>query len=201
MDIDGLQPEAQARITIDEKLKLAGWKVQTWPKVNLGESQGEIGRCAIWNKEIKDAVHQNHLIRSRPILALSKYVAQWLNSPAGMHIMSTIAATTSGLYTLSVSKISKIPVPIPSVFEQSVIANEIDAEFDVIDRQIEATALGLKQVEAQPKNILKSAFSGQLVLQNPNDDPTYVLLEKIQKEREALAKTAKSRSKRQLKKS
>ncbi|XQW84937.1 hypothetical protein ACOYR1_17720 [Thalassotalea piscium] len=40
MDIDGLQPEAQARITIDEKLKLTGWKVQTWPNTNLGEGVG-----------------------------------------------------------------------------------------------------------------------------------------------------------------
>lgn len=40
MDIEGLQPEAQARITIDEKLKLAGWKVQTWPNTNLGEGIG-----------------------------------------------------------------------------------------------------------------------------------------------------------------
>ncbi|TEW52650.1 type I restriction endonuclease subunit R [Psychromonas algicola] len=40
MDIEGLQPEAQARITIDEKLKLAGWKIQTWPNTNLSEGVG-----------------------------------------------------------------------------------------------------------------------------------------------------------------
>ncbi|WP_186590822.1 restriction endonuclease subunit S [Vibrio cholerae] len=156
-------------------------------------SKSEIGRCAIWNNEIENAVHQNHLIRTRPVLALSKYVALWLNSPAGMDIMSTLAATTSGLYTLSVSKISKIPVPIPSLCEQKAIADKIDMEFDAIDRQIEATALGLKQSEAQRKNILKSAFSGQLVPQDPNDEPASVLLEKIKQEREALAQIPKPR--------
>lgn len=156
-------------------------------------SKSEIGRCAIWNNEIENAVHQNHLIRTRPVLALSKYVALWLNSPAGMDIMSTLAATTSGLYTLSVSKISKIPVPIPSLCEQQAIADKIDMEFDAIDRQIEATALGLKQSEAQRKNILKSAFSGQLVPQDPNDEPASVLLEKIKQEREALAQMPKPR--------
>ncbi|AVI64607.1 restriction endonuclease subunit S [Shewanella sp. WE21] len=163
-------------------------------------SKSEIGRCAIWNNEIENAVHQNHLIRTRPILALSKYVALWLNSPAGMDIMSTLAATTSGLYTLSVSKISKIPVPIPSLSEQKVVADKIDSEFDSIDRQIEATALGLKQSEAQRKNILKSAFSGQLVQQDPNDEPASVLLEKIKQEREALAKMPKPRKPSQPKK-
>ncbi|MEF1220797.1 hypothetical protein REH76_24020, partial [Photobacterium damselae] len=40
MKTDGLQPEAQARLLIDEKLTLAGWKVQTWPAANLGEGLG-----------------------------------------------------------------------------------------------------------------------------------------------------------------
>jgi len=44
VDIDGLKPETQARLSIDEQLKLAGWKVQTWPKVNLGESLGVVVR-------------------------------------------------------------------------------------------------------------------------------------------------------------
>jgi len=44
MDIDGLKPETQARISIDEQLKIAGWKVQTWPKVNLGEDLGVVVR-------------------------------------------------------------------------------------------------------------------------------------------------------------
>lgn len=44
MDIDGLKPETQARLSIDEQLKLAGWTVQTWPKVNLGEGLGVVVR-------------------------------------------------------------------------------------------------------------------------------------------------------------
>ncbi|MEF1283955.1 type I restriction-modification enzyme R subunit C-terminal domain-containing protein [Vibrio sp. M250220] len=40
MDIDGLKPETQARLSIDEQLKASGWKIQTWPKVNLGEGLG-----------------------------------------------------------------------------------------------------------------------------------------------------------------
>ncbi|WP_024851427.1 type I restriction endonuclease subunit R [Hydrogenovibrio kuenenii] len=44
MDIYGLKPETQARVLIDEQLNLAGWKVQTWPKVNLGEGLGVVVR-------------------------------------------------------------------------------------------------------------------------------------------------------------
>ncbi|TOM54442.1 restriction endonuclease, partial [Vibrio parahaemolyticus] len=86
---------------------------------------------------------------------------------------------------LSAGKFSKIAVPLPSLVEQGVLVAEITAELDAIDRQTEATVLGLKQAEAQRKNILKSAFSGQLVPQEPNDEPASVLLEKIKQEREA----------------
>lgn len=40
MDMKGLKPEAKARLSIDEQLKLAGWEVQTWPAANLGEGLG-----------------------------------------------------------------------------------------------------------------------------------------------------------------
>lgn len=94
---------------------------------------------------------------------------------------------------INLGYIRSIVVPLPSVIEQKAIADKIDTEFDSIDRQIEATALALKQSEAQRKNILRSAFSGLLVPQDPNDEPASVLLENIKREREALAKIPKPR--------
>ncbi|CAH1607205.1 putative Type I site-specific deoxyribonuclease [Vibrio jasicida] len=90
-------------------------------------------------------------------------------------------------------------IPLPPVIEQLAIVEYLDTELDNIKLQKTATALGLKQSEAQRKNILKSAFSGQLVPQDPNDEPASVLLEKIKQEREALAKLPKSRKPRKTK--
>jgi type I restriction enzyme S subunit len=84
--------------------------------------------------------------------------------------------------------------------EQIALIEEITNEFDAIDRQVEATILGLKQSVAQRKNILKSAFSGQLLPQNPNDEKATVLLEKIKILREELAKQVKPRRSSQTKK-
>lgn len=87
----------------------------------------------------------------------------------------------------------KEAIPLPPVIEQLVIVEYLNAELKNIKLQKTATALGLKQSEAQRKNILKSAFSGQLVPQDPNDEPASVLLEKIKRKREALAKMPKPR--------
>ena len=47
------------------------------------------------------------------------------------------------------------------------------------------TKLALKQSTAQRQNILRAAFSGQLVPQDPNDEPASMLLERIRAERAA----------------
>ncbi|HNM44236.1 MAG TPA: restriction endonuclease, partial [Plasticicumulans sp.] len=52
-------------------------------------------------------------------------------------------------------------------------------------RQEQAVELALKQTAAQRQNILRAAFSGQLVPQDPNDEPASVLLERIRAERAA----------------
>jgi len=48
------------------------------------------------------------------------------------------------------------------------------------------TNLALKQSTAQRQNILRAAFAGQLVPQDPNDEPASVLLERIRAERVAV---------------
>ncbi len=59
-------------------------------------------------------------------------------------------------------------------------------------RLIETIEKALKQSAAQRKNILKAAFSGQLVPQDPNDEPASVLLERIIAERTSHAANRKT---------
>ena len=80
-------------------------------------SPSQIGRMAIWKGEIEDCVHQNHIIRARLYSGLiPQYVESYWNSPIGASGVSKVASSTSGLYTLSVSKVSDLPVP-PGSFD------------------------------------------------------------------------------------
>ena len=145
----------------------------------------EIGRCALWDGSVENAVHQNHLIRARPILMESEFVEAWLNSLGGIERLTKLAATTSGLFTLSVGKISRIPVPLPPLEEQRVAVIVMRNALDEQSRQESAVFQSLKQAAAQRKNILKAAFAGQLVPQDPFDEPASVLLARIRAERVA----------------
>ena len=64
---------------------------------------------------------------------------------------------------------------------------------EALDRQEKSVELGLSQSAAQRKNILKAAFSGQLVPQDPADEPAGALLARIRAERAEQAKQPKSR--------
>lgn len=98
-------------------------------------SATEIGRCAVWTGAVDNCVHQNHIIRCRPLLrSLVPFVIMYLNSPAGIETMMSLSITSSGLYSLSVGKIRAVEVPIPPLAEQQRIVAKVDALMGICDR-------------------------------------------------------------------
>ena len=79
----------------------------------------------------------------------------------------------------------KTPIPLPPEAEQKNALAALDERFQAAKELELPTDLGLKQSTAQRKNILKAAFSGQLVPQDPADEPASALLARIRAAREA----------------
>ena len=147
-------------------------------------SPSEIGRMAIWNDAIQDCVHQNHIIRIRIISPLlPQFVESYWNSTTGSDAIRGVASSTSGLYTLSVAKVQRIRMPLPPAAEQRRIVAEIDRRFSNLDDMETALSHSLQRAERLRQSILKRAFEGKLVPQDPNDEPASVLLERIRAER------------------
>lgn len=126
-------------------------------------SPSEIGRSAIWEGQIENCVHQNHIIRVRPMLASSSYINTYWNSPDGTARVKQKAASTSGLYTLSVSKIAALPVPLPPLDEQKEIIMRVDAATSIITHAESEIEHSLARAARLRQAILKRAFEGRLV--------------------------------------
>lgn len=107
-----------------------------------------------------------------------KLFTYYLLSPAGQQeLFKHMKATAQP--SLSMGTIRDIDFPIPSVAEQKVILEQIESYFSIADATEKIVDDGLKQAERLRQSILKKAFEGRLVHQDPNDEPAQKLLERI----------------------
>lgn len=93
------------------------------------------------------------------------------------------ARTTAGIYKISQRDIDCFVVPIPPLCEQGEIMAEAERRLSIIagaEAEIEAN---LKRARSLRHVILKRAFEGRLILQDPNDEPALVLLDHLRADR------------------
>lgn len=96
-----------------------------------------------------------------------------------------------GVRHLHLEDIRKLPTSLPSLPEQKEIVRLLDEQFTVIEQNERELDAALKRSAALRQSILKKAFTGQLVPQDPTDEPASALLERIRGERENAAKQPK----------
>lgn len=108
----------------------------------------QLGRAALWSAEIPDCVHQNHLIRVRPAEGINpQFVALVWNSPFVTTQLKAKAWSTSGLHTLSVSKLSNIQLPVPPSVEQDQIVAVLEDHLSRLDAAIASIQLALNKAQ------------------------------------------------------
>jgi type I restriction enzyme S subunit len=160
-------------------------------------SLDQVGRVALWDDSISPCVHQNHLIKVRisSEKLLPKYLLYYLMSPKGKYEIVGKATSGAGLYTLSISKISSINVVMFNTDQQSEIVRRVESLFTLADT-VEKQYLAAKQrLDRLTQSLLAKAFRGELVPQDPNDEPAAELLKRIQAERNAQPPVKNKRAK------
>ncbi len=178
----------------------------TFGDLVLSEASGsasQVGKPAMWKGEIPNCCFQNTVIRHRlHILEYSEFYL-WLYRFFYLHGTFSKTAGGVGINHLSAGKFARIPVPLCSLAEQQEIVRLLDAQFSVIEQNEREIDDALRRSEALRQSILKKAFTGQLVPQDPTDEPASQLLEKIQSQQEAEVpqeKTAKRAAKKAVRK-
>lgn len=115
-------------------------------------------------------------------IILPEYVDFFIQA-ARMRIEAYAPATAQK--NINLETLENLVVPYCYLAEQKQILNILEERFSVIDQLDQTITTALQQAEALRQSILKKAFSGQLVPQDPNDEPASELLARIRAERDA----------------
>jgi type I restriction enzyme, S subunit len=128
----------------------------------------------------------------RPVFTeTSEFLNAVLNSPTHGQRYFEAMNYGAGRPHLSFEQLELLPVPLPPLLEQSAIARALILHLEALDDQMSTIERGLRLANAQRQNILRAAFAGRLVPQDPNDEPASVLLERIRAQRPASAAKAR----------
>jgi len=154
-----------------------------------------VGVCARFPSS-EPRLYPDKLIRTCPDLPSldSRFLEIALNTGLSRAWLETKIRTTAGQSGVSGGDVKAMPVPLCCLPEQREIVRLLDEQFTVIEQNEREIDAALKRSAALRQSILKKAFTGQLVPQDPTDEPASVLLERIREERDAAAKAQKKKA-------
>ena len=161
---------------------------------NRTNSPELVGKSAIYKSQ-RPAVFAGYLIRVNHIRTVinSQYLNLFLNSYVARQHGNEVKTDGVNQSNINGTKLSNYPFPYCSIEEQREIARVLERTFSLLDETEVSITQELEKADALRQSILRRALSGQLVPQDPNDEPSTVLLDRIKAERKQMAKSGMAR--------
>lgn len=147
----------------------------------------DVGMIGVVPENLGLSFINQHVGLCRPVESgFSRYLAWYLASDYGQHRLRDLqrGATKVGL---GLDDLRAVSVPIPPAREQERIVAAIEEAFSKSDAVEKEIIRSLRRTDNFRQAILKRAFEGNLVPQDPNDEPASVLLERIRSGRQVPA--------------
>lgn len=157
---------------------------------------GSFGIPIIVNSS-NDFCFQRHIAILKPKHDLidSKYLSYFLEAPATFKHASEVATGTAQK-TVSLTNLRNFVIKVPSIEEQKEIVHSVESLFTLAETVEKQYQNAKQRIDRLTQSILAKAFRGELVSQDPNDEPASELLKRIAAEREAQKPVKKTRKKK-----
>ncbi len=159
-----------------------------------------IGKSSIFSSD-KTCLFSNHLTRLRtdPKFLKPKWLLYYLYFRWIRHDFRLMCSKHVNQASINTSKIKLFQIPVISISEQQLVISKIESIFgriDAIDKNVNDALVSLDRLK---NSVLKQAFEGKLVSQDPNDEPAEILLQKIQQEKQLIQNTKPRKGKKNVK--
>ncbi len=135
---------------------------------NRTNSAELVGKTAVYKRHHPRATFASYLIRIKfQENCLSDYVCIYINSLYGRKYISSVVSQQVGQANVNGTKLANMPLPLPSLSEQRRIVAEVERRISVIQELEQTVSVNLKRAARLRQAILRRAFEGELVEQDP----------------------------------
>jgi type I restriction enzyme, S subunit len=146
---------------------------------NEGGDRDKLGRGWVWSGEIESCIHQNHVFRARLHDGFEPKFVSWHGNTFGRRWFEANGRQTTNLASLNLTTLKSFPVPAPPLDRQRRVVAELEKQLSELDATNAAIDRAHRRSSSLRRSILERAFRGELVDQDPADEPASALLERI----------------------
>jgi type I restriction enzyme S subunit len=131
--------------------------------MNEGGDFDKLGRGTVWQNEIADCVHQNHVFAVRPdqTVLIPEYLKFLAGSDYGKRYFINNSKQSTNLASINSSQLKEMPIPRPSVAEQKCIIMNLK----VIESLIELRQKTFQQTQSLKKSLMQVLLTGKVRVQ------------------------------------
>ncbi len=166
--------------------------------IQRANSLEHVGVSAIFDGDAKQFIYPDLMMRCRPNERInSKYLFYALSAESTRDYFRKNATGTAGnMPKINQQTVMSAPLLLPPMDEQAEIVRRVEAFFALADCIEARTTTARTQAQRLTPLVLAKAFRGELVQQDPQDEPASVLLERIASQRTGLAAKKPSKTSR-----
>ena len=130
--------------------------------MNEGGDFDKLGRGHLWNGEIEDCIHQNHVFAVRPNAISSEWLNRVTSSNAAQFYFMSRSKQSTNLASISSTNVMELPLPLPPNEEQAVIVSFLDTETTRLDTLTAEATRGISLLKERRSALISAAVTGKI---------------------------------------